>query len=229
MPPVTSARGTAGNRRAGVGAGARWGCLTFGSIIAPKVKHLAQQASAGAGFDAICADPIEPVRAVARGLRAGLVPSASAPAGFRPSLRGGRRQLGGCGSSSSVTGGGPSHPWGVVSMPAGLGPPMVRRVVARRVYPDRRPSWADVLTHGQWKALRPAFRADRPLQSECRAVFLRLPASERPAFIAALTMELGRRRRPPQALGLAVEAAARRALGRSRSRPLLGRSDRRQR
>jgi hypothetical protein len=112
-------------------------------------------------------------------------------------------------------------------MPAGLGTPMVRRVVARRVYPDRRPSWADVLTHSQWKSLRPAFRADRRLQSECRTVLLRLPASERPAFIAALTAELRRRRRPPQALGLAVEAAARRAIGRRRSLPPLVTPDRR--
>jgi hypothetical protein len=114
-------------------------------------------------------------------------------------------------------------------MPAGLGPPMVRRVVARRVYPDRRPSWADVLTHSQWKALRPAFRADRRLQSECRAVLVRLPAGERAAFIAALTAELRRRRRSPQALGLAVEAAARRAIGGHRSLPLLGTADRRRR
>jgi hypothetical protein len=112
-------------------------------------------------------------------------------------------------------------------MPAGLGPSMVRRVVARRVYPDRRPSWAEVLTHSQWKALRPAFRADRRLQSECRAVLLRLPASERAAFVATLTAELRLRRRPPQAVGLAVEAAARRAIGRRRSLPLLATRDRR--
>ena len=102
---------------------------------------------------------------------------------------------------------------------------MVRRVVARRVSPDLRPSWADVLTHTQWKALRPAFRADRRLQSECRAVFQRLPASERAAFVAALTAELERRRRPPQALGLAVEAAARRAIRRRRA--LVAKGDRR--
>jgi len=95
------------------------------------------------------------------------------------------------------------------------------------VYPDRRPSWADVLTHSQWKALRRVFRADRRLQSECRTVFLRLPASERGAFIATLTAELRRRRRPPQALGLAVEAAARRAIGRRRPVPLLATQDRR--
>jgi hypothetical protein len=97
------------------------------------------------------------------------------------------------------------------------------------VYPDRRPSWADVLTHSQWKALRPAFRADRRLQSECRAVLVRLPAGERAAFIAALTAELRRRRCSSQALGLAVEAAARRAIGGRRSLPLLGTADRRRR
>lgn len=104
---------------------------------------------------------------------------------------------------------------------------MVRRVVARRVYPDHQPSWADVLTHKQWKALRPAFRADRRLQSECRVVLLRVPASERAAFLATLTVELRRRRRPPQALGLAVEAAARRASVRRGASPVLAKRDRR--
>jgi hypothetical protein len=94
------------------------------------------------------------------------------------------------------------------------------------VYPDRRPSWADALTHSQWKALRPAFRADRRLQSECRAVLMRLPAGERAAFIAALTAELRRRRRP-LAVGVGVVGGARRAIGRRRSLPLVGTSDRR--
>ena len=93
--------------------------------------------------------------------------------------------------------------------------------------PDLRPSWAEVLTHTEWKALRPAFRADRRLQSECRAVLLGLRASERAAFIATLTAELQLRRGPPLAVGLAVEAAARRAIGRRRAVPLVAKGDRR--
>jgi hypothetical protein len=88
---------------------------------------------------------------------------------------------------------------------------MVSRIVARRVLPDRPPSWADLLTQAQWEALHGAFRADRRLQAECRVVLMRLPAVEREAFVTSLTAELRGPRRPPQALGLAVEAAARRA------------------
>jgi hypothetical protein len=80
---------------------------------------------------------------------------------------------------------------------------MVRRVVARRVYPDR--------------------RDDRRLEAECRVVLVRLPSRERAAFLA----ELRRRPRSPQALGLAIEAAARRALMRRRAVPLLIARDRR--
>src|SRR5215213_4369543 len=151
VPPVTSARATARNRRA---VGRRGGCLTFTSIVAAKVKHAALEGPLDPDLTQFAAIRSSQFERCLLGPRARLVLSASAPAGFRPSHRGGRRQLGGC-RSSSVTGRGPSHPWGAVLMPAGLGPPMVRRVVARRLHPDRRPSWADVLTHSQWKALRP--------------------------------------------------------------------------
>ena len=87
---------------------------------------------------------------------------------------------------------------------------MVPRIVARRVLSDRPPSWADLLTQGAVGAEpRPAFGADRRLQTECRVVLQRLPARERAAFGAALTDELRGDRHPPHALGLAVEAAAR--------------------
>jgi hypothetical protein len=104
--------------------------------------------------------------------------------------------------------------------PHDLGEAMVRRVVARRVLPDRPPSWADLLTYAQWETLRPAFRADRRLQAECRVLLLRLPAPERAAFVAELAAHLHRKRRPPHALGLAIEAAAQRSLGRRRAQPL---------
>ena len=97
---------------------------------------------------------------------------------------------------------------------------MVRRIVARHVLPARPQSWAGLLTHAQWEGLRPAFGADRRLQAECRVVLQRLPARERAAFVAALTDELDGDRHPPHAVGLAVEAAAQRALG-DRSVPLL--------
>jgi hypothetical protein len=97
---------------------------------------------------------------------------------------------------------------------------MVPRIVARRVLSDRPPSWADLLTHAQWERLRSAFGADRRLQTECRVVLHRLPARERAAFVTALTDELRGDRHPPHALGLAVEAAARRAVG-ARAVPLL--------
>jgi hypothetical protein len=97
---------------------------------------------------------------------------------------------------------------------------MGARIVARRVLPARPPAWAGLLTHAQWDELRPAFGADRRLQTECRVVLQRLPARERAAFVAALSDELRCERHPPQALGLAIEVAARRALG-HRSLPLL--------
>lgn len=93
---------------------------------------------------------------------------------------------------------------------------MVRRVVARRVRPDRPASWADLVTHAQWEALRPAFRADRRLQAECRVVLSRLPAGVRGAFVTELVTQLRRRGLAGQAVGLAVEASARRALTRPR-------------
>jgi hypothetical protein len=111
--------------------------------------------------------------------------------------------------------------WGVDRRGPDLGESMVRRVVARRVLPDRPPSWADLLTHAQWETLRRAFRADRRLQAECRVVLVRLPAPERAAFVAELAAHLRGQRRPPHALGLAIEAAARHSLGRRRAQPLL--------
>ena len=100
---------------------------------------------------------------------------------------------------------------------------MVRRVVARRVLPDRPPSWADLVTHAQWEALRPAFRADRRLQAECRVVLARLPAHVRGAFVTELARQLKHRDRTGHAVGLAVEASARRAVA-SRSHPGRGRA-----
>jgi hypothetical protein len=97
---------------------------------------------------------------------------------------------------------------------------MVPRIVARRVLPERPRSWAGLLTSAQWECLRPAFVVDGRLQSECRVVLQRLPARERAAFVVELAAELDDDRNPPQALGLAVEAAARRALNR-RGRALL--------
>jgi hypothetical protein len=111
----------------------------------------------------------------------------------------------------------PRNPRGVAFGGRDLGHTMVRRVVARRVLPERPPSWAQLLTHAQWEALRPAFRADRRLQAECRVLLLRLPASERAAFVAALATHLRRKRRPPHALGLAIEAAARRSFSARRT------------
>ena len=97
---------------------------------------------------------------------------------------------------------------------------MVPRIVARRVLSDRPPSWADLLTHAQWERLRPTFGADRRLQTECRVVLQRFSTRERAAFVAALSDELRGDRHPPHAFGLAVEAAARRAVG-ERAVPLL--------
>jgi hypothetical protein len=87
------------------------------------------------------------------------------------------------------------------------------------------------VTDSQWETLRPAFRADRRLQAECRAVLSHLPTSVRAAFVTELATQLRRARHPPQALGLAVEAAARRALARHglRALPVLVPSNRRRR
>jgi hypothetical protein len=115
----------------------------------------------------------------------------------------------------------PENPWGVDPRRRDLGEAMVRRVVARRVLPDRPPSWADLLTYAQWETLRPAFRADRRLQAECRVLLLRLPEPERAAFVTELAAHLRGKRRPPHALGLAIEAAAQRSLRPRRAQPLL--------
>ena len=90
-----------------------------------------------------------------------------------------------------------------------MGFPVVLRIVARRVFGERSPAWAQM--------------ADGRLRSECEVVLRRLPARERSAFVRALTVELGANRHPPHAFGLAVEAAARRAVARREAVPARGR------
>jgi hypothetical protein len=54
---------------------------------------------------------------------------------------------------------------------------------------------------------------DRRLQAECRVVLARLHGPARRAFLTELAAQLESPARPAQALGLATEAAARRAFG----------------
>jgi len=90
-----------------------------------------------------------------------------------------------------------------------IGASVVRRLVARRVFGERPPAWVQI--------------ADGRLRSECEVVLRRLPARERSAFVRALTVELRANRHPPHAFGLAVEAAARRAVARREAGPASGR------